>query len=79
MSPRSSRAFGDKDYWLARLAAYGGDSMTLDSLDVDPDGAVVVTTTQDLRQDGCLAGSPSAAERPQIVRTEIVAARSSRR
>ncbi|MCG7596672.1 DUF2505 domain-containing protein [Mycobacterium sp. PSTR-4-N] len=44
-------AFAARDYWLARLAAYGGDSMTLDSLTVDPDGAVVVQTTQDLRQD----------------------------
>ena len=30
-------AFAAKDYWLARLAAYGGDSMTLDSLTVAPD------------------------------------------
>lgn len=44
-------AFGKREYWLARLAAYGGDSMTLDSLTVAPDGAVVVQTTQDLRQD----------------------------
>ncbi|TRW82369.1 DUF2505 domain-containing protein [Mycolicibacterium sp. 018/SC-01/001] len=44
-------AFARKDYWLARLAAYGGDSMTLDSLTVAPDGSVVVQTTQDLRQD----------------------------
>jgi hypothetical protein len=45
------KAFGTRDYWLARLAKYGGDSMTLDSLSVDADGAVAVTTTQDLRQD----------------------------
>jgi hypothetical protein len=45
------RAFGERDYWLARLAAYGGDSMTLDSLDVAADGTVVIKTTQDLRQD----------------------------
>ncbi len=44
-------AFGEQDYWLARLAAYGGDSMRLDSLVVDPAGTVVVRTTQDLRQD----------------------------
>ncbi len=44
-------AFGDKNYWLARLAAYGGDSMSLDSLVAGPDGTVVVHTTQDLRQD----------------------------
>ncbi|GJF18011.1 hypothetical protein NGTWS1803_06520 [Mycolicibacterium cyprinidarum] len=45
-------AFGDRDYWLARLAAYGGDSMTLDSLAVDADGTAAVTTVQDLRSDG---------------------------
>ncbi|MCV7152032.1 DUF2505 domain-containing protein [Mycolicibacterium pyrenivorans] len=44
-------AFSDKDYWLARLEAYGGDSMTLDSLVVVADGTVVVRTSQDLRQD----------------------------
>ncbi|OKH75516.1 hypothetical protein EB72_10080 [Mycobacterium sp. SWH-M1] len=44
-------AFATREYWLARLAAYGGDSMTLDSLTVESDGGVVVQTTQDLRQD----------------------------
>ena len=44
-------AFGRRDYWTARLAAYGGDSMTLDELVVDDDGSVVVRTTQDIRQD----------------------------
>ena len=44
-------AFGDRDYWLARLAAYGGDSMTLDSLVVEPHGTIAVTTSQDLRHD----------------------------
>ena len=44
-------AFSDEDYWLARLAAFGG-STTLDSLIVDADGTVTVTTTQDLRHDG---------------------------
>jgi hypothetical protein len=44
-------AFSDEDYWLARLAAFGG-SITLDSLIVDSDGTVIVTTTQDLRHDG---------------------------
>jgi hypothetical protein len=43
-------AFGDQQYWLARLAAYGGDTMTLDSLVVD-DGGVAVATTQDLGHD----------------------------
>ena len=42
-------AFSDKDYWLARLAAFGG-STRLDSLIVHADGTVTVTTTQDLRR-----------------------------
>ena len=45
------RAFGDEEYWLARFAAFGTNS-TLDSLIVDADGVVTVTTTQDLRHDG---------------------------
>ena len=45
------RAFGDEDYWLARFAAFG-TATTLDSLLVDADGAVTVSTTQDLRRDG---------------------------
>jgi hypothetical protein len=44
-------AFEKRDYWSARLAAYGGDSMTLDELVTEDDGAVVVRTTQDVRQD----------------------------
>ncbi|WNG85161.1 DUF2505 domain-containing protein [Mycobacterium sp. ITM-2016-00317] len=44
-------AFGLREYWLDRLAAYGGDSMRLDSLDVAQDGTVAVRTTQDLRAD----------------------------
>lgn len=44
-------AFAEREYWLARLAAYGGDSMRLDALDVDTAGTVVVRTTQDLRED----------------------------
>jgi hypothetical protein len=44
-------AFSDEDYWLARIAAFGG-SITLDSLIVDSDGTVIVTTTQDLRHGG---------------------------
>ena len=44
-------AFGQRDYWLARLSAYGGDSMTLNALESGPDGSVVVRTTQDMRQD----------------------------
>jgi hypothetical protein len=42
--------FCDEDYWLARLAAFGG-STTLDSLIVDSHSTVTVTTTQDLRRD----------------------------
>jgi len=44
-------AFTDKQYWLARITAYGGDTMTLDSLIVDDGGTVAVTTTQDLRHE----------------------------
>lgn len=42
-------AFSDEDYWLARLAAFGG-STTLDSLIVHADGTATVATTQDLRR-----------------------------
>lgn len=44
-------AFGHEQYWLARLAAFGGESMTLDSLVVGADATVAVATTQDLRHD----------------------------
>ena len=44
-------AFADRSYWLARLAVYGGDSIVLDALDVDPDATVRVVTTQDMRHD----------------------------
>lgn len=43
-------AFSDKEYWLARLAAFDGGT-TLDSLIVGGDGTVTVSTTQDLRHD----------------------------
>jgi Protein of unknown function (DUF2505) len=43
-------AFGDGDYWRARLAAFDAGT-TLDALLVDADGTVTVTTTQDLRHD----------------------------
>ncbi len=42
-------AFGDKDYWLARLAAFGGDKY-LDSFVVGDDGTVRVVVTEDLRR-----------------------------
>jgi hypothetical protein len=41
-------ALGEEDYWLARIAAFGG-SKTLDSLVVDSEGTVTVTVTEDLR------------------------------
>jgi Protein of unknown function (DUF2505) len=45
-------AFGDEDYWLARLANYGAGVATLDSLIIDADGAVGVATTVSLLGDG---------------------------
>lgn len=47
-------AFGDEDYWQARIAAFGG-AKALRSLVVDPDGTVTVTITEDLRR-GMLPG-----------------------
>jgi len=41
-------AFGSRDYWLDRLAAFGG-AKSLDSLSVDPGGTVSVTVREDLR------------------------------
>jgi hypothetical protein len=43
-------AYGDENYWLARLAAFGG-TMSLDSLIVDDEGNVSVSTTQDLAHE----------------------------
>ena len=51
-------AFGEEDYWLARIAAFGG-SKTLDSLIVDPDGTVTVSVTEDLRRGALPGCSPS--------------------
>jgi hypothetical protein len=45
-------AFGDEDYWLARLANYGTGAATLDSLITDADGTVTVATTVSLSRDG---------------------------
>ena len=42
--------FGRRDYWLDRLAAFGG-AKTLDLLQVDPGGTVPAVVTEDLRQD----------------------------
>jgi hypothetical protein len=44
-------AFSDEEYWLARLADSGADSATLDSMVVEGDGRVIVTTTLALRPD----------------------------
>ena len=41
-------AFGREDYWLARIAAGGATTTTLDSLIVDADGTVTVRITQHL-------------------------------
>lgn len=43
-------AFSDEDYWLARLATLNGTTK-LESLVVDDDQTVRVTTTQDLGRD----------------------------
>jgi hypothetical protein len=45
-------AFSDEDYWLARLAAFGGPGLRLDSLIIGTDGSVHVIIIQDLRHDG---------------------------
>lgn len=42
------RAFGDEDYWRARLAEFGNGASRLDSLTVDEDGTVTVVVTQSL-------------------------------
>ena len=57
-SNKSIRRSATEDYWLARLAAFGGNK-TLDSLIVDADGTVTVTVTEDLRPSGCPGCSPS--------------------
>lgn len=49
---RVHSAFGDKDYWLARLASYSAGAATLDSLITDADGTVTVATTVSLFRDG---------------------------
>jgi uncharacterized protein DUF2505 len=45
------RAFGDRAYWLERLADSGADQATLDSMTVGDDGAIDIVTTQVLRVD----------------------------
>lgn len=65
------RAFGDESYWNDRIIEFGGGATTLDTLDVDGDGAVAVATTQDLRND-LLPGPLTKVFRGNlsIVRTE---------
>jgi hypothetical protein len=43
-------AFSEEDYWLARLAAFGGVGR-LDSLTIGTDGSAHVVIVQDLRHD----------------------------
>lgn len=45
------RAFGDRAYWLERLADSGADVATLDEMKVAGDGGIDVITTQVLRVD----------------------------
>jgi hypothetical protein len=45
------RAFGDEQYWLARLTDSGADDYSLDSMDVDEHGGIDIVTTQTLRAD----------------------------
>ena len=47
-------AFVDRDYWLDRLAHFGG-AKSLDSLTVGPNGGVTVVVVEDLRH-GALPG-----------------------
>ena len=44
-------AFSEEDYWLARLAAFGGFGR-LDSLIIDADGSATVVIIHELRHDG---------------------------
>ena len=43
-------AFSEEDYWLARLATFGGIGK-LDSFDIGTDGSVRLVISQDLRHD----------------------------
>lgn len=45
------RAFGDRSYWLERLAESGADEATLNSITSGADGGVDVVTTQTMRAD----------------------------
>lgn len=52
--------FQSRSYWIARLHAYVGDSMTLDELIVGDDGTVEVVSTQDMRHGALPAGIAKA-------------------
>ncbi|MDD7811723.1 DUF2505 domain-containing protein [Mycobacterium sp. CSUR Q5927] len=43
-------AFADEQYWLARLADSGADTVTLDSMTIGVDGSVDVVTTQGIHR-----------------------------
>jgi len=45
-------AFAQEDYWLARLAAFGGGVDKLDSLTIGTDGSVAVVVVQDVHDQG---------------------------
>lgn len=64
-------AFGNADYWQARMAAFGGDK-TLDDLTVAPDGTVRVVVAEDLRH-GALPGMLTKIYRGDlnIISTEV--------
>jgi hypothetical protein len=44
-------AFGSEQYWRDRLEEYGAGSITLDLLNIDDQGTVLVKTIQDMRKD----------------------------
>ncbi|MUL83977.1 DUF2505 domain-containing protein [Mycobacterium sp. CBMA247] len=55
-------AFGERDYWLARLSAFSGID-TLERLSVDPDGSVTAVIVKDVHRNG--EPSPIARFFPQ--------------
>lgn len=64
-------AFGSRDYWQARIEAFEGEK-ALDSLTVEPGGAVRVVVTEDLRH-GALPGMLTKIYRGDlnVVTTEV--------
>ncbi|MEB3032461.1 DUF2505 domain-containing protein [[Mycobacterium] nativiensis] len=48
---RVCAAFADEQYWLARLADSGADTVALESIAVSPDGVVDVSTTQGIHRE----------------------------